>query len=86
MKPPQPFEAKHWLFQFREVGGYCWFPQLDDMHVGWQIEGRCARDHQKAKRLYDCVEYSDERERRWTAIEAIVKQEIEPRVRRASVH
>lgn len=82
MQPPLPFEAKRWLSQFRAAGGFCWFPQIDDMHVGWQTEGRCFHDQCKAKRLYDCVEYSDDRERRWKAVEAIVKREMAKRLSR----
>lgn len=79
MEPPPPFDAERWLSQFRAAGGFCWFPQIDDMHVGWQIDERRRAAHLKAKRLYDSVEYCDDSEERWSAIEAVVRRKYAPR-------
>lgn len=76
MAPPPAFDAAHWLAEFKSVGGYCWFPSLDDMHVCWQIDGRPDADQYKARALYNFVELDDDREPRWQAIEALVMAEI----------
>ncbi len=83
MIPPTPFSATEWLSSFRAVGGYCWFPRPKDMHVGWQIDGHSFEEHDEARRLYDTVERSDQREERWLEIEALVFAEVKAKIDRA---
>jgi hypothetical protein len=82
MTRPGPFNPVDWLSSFRAVGGFCWFPSPDDMHVAWQIAGRSSEDHWEARRLHNCVELSDERERRWREIEALLRAEVKEKIAR----
>jgi hypothetical protein len=52
------------------------------MRVCWQTDGRSFEEHEQALRLYDCVELSDEHERRWREIEALVRAEYREKIAR----
>ena len=82
MAPSPPFNAPDWLARFRAAGGICWFPRPDDLHVCWQIDGHSFKEHVEARRLYNFVELSDERERRWQEIKAPVQAEVREKIAR----
>ena len=72
MAPPGPFNPRRWLDDFNAVGGVCWFPRPDDMHVVFRTQWR-TDDLEEARRLYNDVENAPDREDRWLQIEALVK-------------